>query len=130
MDKDLEKLSALYDGELSSKEIQESLTKMNANDGLKNTFQNFGLISDIVQRHSEQKNSKVSFLKDFHCFCFSCFLMFFKVFGCNLLKIFSCAPEPRRKRQTTCVFLLMVKLGEHGQLNLSHLLHQRMYLHL
>ena len=43
MDKDLEKLSALYDGELSSKEIQESLTKMNADDGLKNTFQNFGL---------------------------------------------------------------------------------------
>ena len=65
MDKDLEKLSALYDGELSSKEIQESLTKMNANDGLKNTFQNFGLISDIVQRHSEQKTSKVSFLKDY-----------------------------------------------------------------
>ena len=65
MDKDLEKLSALYDGELSSKEIQESLTKMNADDGLKNTFQNFGLISDIVQRHSEQKTSKVSFLKDY-----------------------------------------------------------------
>ena len=64
MDKDLEKLSALYDGELSSKEIQESLTRMNADDGLKNTFQNFGLISDIVQRHSEQKTSKVSFLKD------------------------------------------------------------------
>ena len=64
MDKDLEKLSALYDGELSSKEIQESLTKMNADDGLKNTFQNFGLISDIVQRHSEQKTLKVSFLKD------------------------------------------------------------------
>ena len=65
MDKDLEKLSALYDGELSSKEIQESLTKMNADDGLKNTFQNFGLISDIVQRHSEQKTLKVSFLKDY-----------------------------------------------------------------
>ena len=65
MDKDLEKLSALYDGELSSKEIQESLTKMNADDGLKNTFQNFGLISDIVQRHSEQKTPKVSFLKDY-----------------------------------------------------------------
>ena len=65
MDKDLEKLSALYDGELSPKEIQESLTKMNADDGMKNTFQNFGLISDIVQRHSEQKTPNVSFLKDY-----------------------------------------------------------------
>ena len=30
MDKDLEKLSALYDGELSLKEMQESLVEMNA----------------------------------------------------------------------------------------------------
>ena len=52
MDKDLEKLSALYDGELSSKEIQESLVEMNADEDLKNTFQKFGLISDLVQRHS------------------------------------------------------------------------------
>jgi hypothetical protein len=65
MDKDLEKLSALYDGELSSKEIQEGLAKMNADEDLKNTFQKFGLISDIVQRHSEKKTSKVSFLKDY-----------------------------------------------------------------
>ena len=38
MDKDIEKLSALYDGELSSKETQEVLAKMNADDSLKNTF--------------------------------------------------------------------------------------------
>ncbi len=65
MDKDLEKLSALYDGELYPKEIQENLAKMNEDEGLKNTFQKFGLISDIVQRHSEQKTPKVSFLKDY-----------------------------------------------------------------
>ena len=65
MDKDLEKLSALYDGELSSKEIQEGLANMNADEDLKNTFQKFGLISDLVQRHSEKKTSKVSFLKDY-----------------------------------------------------------------
>ena len=65
MDKDLEKLSALYDGELSPKEIQESLAKMNVDEGFRNTFQKFGLISDIVQRHSEQKTPKVSFLKDY-----------------------------------------------------------------
>ncbi len=64
MDKDLEKLSALYDGELSSKEIQEGLANMNADEDLKNTFQKFGFISDLVQRHSEKKTSKVSFLKD------------------------------------------------------------------
>ena len=65
MDKDLEKLSALYDGELSSKEIQESLVEMNADEDLKNTFQKFGLISDLVQRHSEQKTTKVFFLQDY-----------------------------------------------------------------
>ena len=64
MDKDLEKLSALYDGELSSREIQEGLAKMNADEDLKNTFQKYGLISDLVQRHSEKKTSKVSFLND------------------------------------------------------------------
>ena len=65
MDKDLEKLSALYDGELSSKEIQESLVEMSADEDLKNTFQKFGLISDLVQRHSEQKTTKVIFLQDY-----------------------------------------------------------------
>ena len=65
MDKDLEKLSALYDGELSLKEIQESLVEMNADEDLKNTFQKFGLISDLVQRHSDQKTTKVFFLQDY-----------------------------------------------------------------
>ena len=65
MDKDLEKLSALYDGELSSSDTQESLAQMNANESLKETFQKFGLISELVQRRSEQKLSKVSFLKDY-----------------------------------------------------------------
>ena len=65
MDKDLEKLSALYDGELSSKETQEGLAKMNADVELEKTFEKFGLISDIVQRHSEQKTSKVLLLKDY-----------------------------------------------------------------
>jgi hypothetical protein len=65
MDKDLEKLSALYDGELSSSDTQESLAQMNANESLKETFQKFGYISDVVQRHSKQKNLKVSFLRDY-----------------------------------------------------------------
>ena len=65
MDKDLEKLSALYDGELSSSDTQESLAQMNANESLKETFKKFGHISDVVQRHSKQKNLKVSFLRDY-----------------------------------------------------------------
>tara|TARA_B100001063_G_scaffold61377_1_gene55598 strand:+ start:857 stop:1549 length:693 start_codon:yes stop_codon:yes gene_type:complete len=65
MDKDLEKLSALYDGELSSSDTEESLAQMNANESLKETFQKFGHISDVVQRHSKQKNLKVSFLRDY-----------------------------------------------------------------
>ena len=65
MDKDLEKLSALYDGELSPKETQEVLAKMNADEDLKNTFQKFGLISDIAQRHLSQKTSKVLLLRDY-----------------------------------------------------------------
>ena len=65
MDKDLEKLSAFYDGELSLKEMQESLVEMNADEDLKNTFQKFGLISDLVKRQSEQKTTKVFFLQDY-----------------------------------------------------------------
>ena len=65
MDKDLEKLSALYDGELSYKEITEGLEKINEDPGLKETFHKFGLISDLVQRQAEQKNSKIIFLKDY-----------------------------------------------------------------
>jgi len=65
MDNDIEKLSALYDGELSSKETQEVLAKMNASEDLKNNFQKFGLISDLVQRYSAQKTSKVLLLKDY-----------------------------------------------------------------
>ena len=49
MDKDLEKLSALYDGELTSKEMRESLAEMNADQGLRETFQKFGLISEAKQ---------------------------------------------------------------------------------
>ena len=65
MDKDLEKLSALYDGELSSKEMQDTLAEMNADKVLKETFQKFALISEVVQRDSEQKLPKVSYLKDY-----------------------------------------------------------------
>ena len=65
MDKDLEKLSALYDGELSYKEIQEGLDKMHEDPGLKETFYQFGLISELVQRQAEQKNLKILFLKDY-----------------------------------------------------------------
>ena len=65
MDKDLEKLSAMYDGELSYLEIQEGLDKMHENPDLKETFHKFGLISELVQREAEQKNSKIISFKDY-----------------------------------------------------------------
>ena len=65
MDKDLEKLSALYDGELPSKEMQHSLAEMHTDESLKEIFQKFGQISELVQRHSDQKNPKVTLLKDY-----------------------------------------------------------------
>ena len=65
MDKDLEKLSALYDGELPHKEMQEGIETMVSDEVLKETFKKFGLLSELVQRHSEQQNPKVSFLKDY-----------------------------------------------------------------
>ena len=65
MNKDLEKLSALYDGELPSKEMQDSLAKMHEDENLKEIFQKFGQISELVQRHSDQKTPKVTLLKDY-----------------------------------------------------------------
>ena len=59
MDKDLEKLSSLYDGELSHNEMQEILKEMDSDEGLKNTFYRFGVISELMQRHSDHKNSKL-----------------------------------------------------------------------
>ena len=50
MNKELEKLSALYDGELTHEEMQENLKKLNLDEDLKKTFHRFGIISELVQR--------------------------------------------------------------------------------
>ena len=52
MDKDLEKLSALYDGELSYKEIQEGLDNMHEETDLKDIIHKIGLISELDQRQA------------------------------------------------------------------------------
>jgi hypothetical protein len=65
MDKELEKLSELYDGELTQDEMQEYLKKLNLDEDLKKTFYRFGLISELVQRNSEQNTSKVTFLRGY-----------------------------------------------------------------
>jgi len=65
MNKDLEQLSALYDGELSREEIHEGLKKMNEDPRMKETFHKFGLISELVQRKTQKKSSRVLFLKDY-----------------------------------------------------------------
>ena len=66
MDKDLETLSALYDGELDERETRINLEKISLDDGLKNTFHKFGAISELVQRNAPQKASKIRFLSDYY----------------------------------------------------------------
>ena len=58
MDKNLEKLSALYDSELSHNEMQEILKEMDSDEGKRNTFHKFGVISELMQRHPDQKIQK------------------------------------------------------------------------
>ena len=60
MDKDLEKLSAFYDGELSRVEMQEIIKEMDSDEKLKNTFHRYGVISELIQRHTEKQTSKIT----------------------------------------------------------------------
>ena len=64
MDKDLETLSALYDGELDEREARINLEKISLDEKLKNTFHKLGVISELVQRNTTQKASKIRFLSD------------------------------------------------------------------
>ncbi len=66
MNKNLERLSALYDGELSRNEMQEILKEMDSDKSLRNTFHRFGVISELVQRHSLQQNSKIINLRNYY----------------------------------------------------------------
>ena len=66
MDKDLETLSALYDGELDERETRINLEKISLDEGLKNTFHKLGVISELVQRNTSQKDSKIGFLSDYY----------------------------------------------------------------
>ena len=66
MDKDLETLSALYDGELDERDTRINLEKISLDEGLKNTFHKLGVISELVQRNTSQKDSKIGFLSNYH----------------------------------------------------------------
>ena len=66
MNKNLDRLSALYDGELSRNEMQEILKEMDSDKSLRNTFHRFGVISELVQRHSVQQNSKIINLRNYY----------------------------------------------------------------
>ena len=66
MDKNLEKLSLLYDGELPHNEMQEILKEMDSDEGLKNAFYRFGVISELMQRHSDQNNSKITQFRNYY----------------------------------------------------------------
>ena len=66
MDKNLEKISALYDGELSQNEMQEIIKKMDSDESMRNAFYKFALISELMQRHSEQQKSKITYLQNYY----------------------------------------------------------------
>ena len=66
MDKDLEKLSAFYDGELSRVEMQEIIKEMDSDEKLKNTFHRYGVISELIQRHSEKQTSKITHFQNYY----------------------------------------------------------------
>ena len=66
MDKNLEKISALYDGELSQNEMQEIIKKMDSDESMRNAFYKFGVISELMQRHSEQQKSKITYLQNYY----------------------------------------------------------------
>ena len=66
MDKDLETLSALYDGELDETHTRINLEKISLDEGLKHTFHKLGVISELVQRNTSQKDSKIGFLSDYY----------------------------------------------------------------
>ena len=66
MDKNLEKLSALYDSEVSRNEMQEILKDMDSDEDLRNTFHKFGVISELMQRYPVKQHSKILLLKNLY----------------------------------------------------------------
>ena len=65
MTKELEKLSALYDGEINKDDFQENIARLNKDPQLKKTFNRYGLISDLVQRNAKKQESKVVLLSNY-----------------------------------------------------------------
>ena len=65
MTKELEKLSALYDGEINKDDFQENIARLNKDPQLKKTFNRYGLISDLVQRNAKKQESKVILLSNY-----------------------------------------------------------------
>ena len=65
MTKELEKLSALYDGEINKGDFQENIARLNKDPQLKKTFNRYGLISDLVQRNAKKQESKVVLLSNY-----------------------------------------------------------------
>ena len=65
MDKELEKISALYDGELTPKEMRETLKNLESNKEIKQKFKEFGVISDIFQRQSNQYKKNILYISNY-----------------------------------------------------------------
>ena len=46
--------------------MQEILKEMDSDESLRNTFNRFGVISELMQRHSDQQNSKITHLRNYY----------------------------------------------------------------
>jgi len=64
MTKEMEKISAWYDGEVTQQEFDSGLDELNASTETKKTLHQFALLSEVMQRQ-QKSSSKVQMIKDY-----------------------------------------------------------------
>ena len=65
MTKDIEKLSAWYDGEISQEDFDKGLKNLESNPESKKILHQYAILSELMQRKSQPQASKLAQLKDY-----------------------------------------------------------------
>ena len=65
MTKDIEKLSAWYDGEISQEDFDKGLENLGSSSESKKTLRQYAILSELMQRKSKPQVSKIAQLKDY-----------------------------------------------------------------
>ena len=65
MTKDIEKLSAWYDGEISQEDFDKGLENLESNPESKKILHQYAILSELMQRKSKPQVSKLAQLKDY-----------------------------------------------------------------